>query len=326
MQPERDTIEPPVALEDESSNTQVQTAKRIALSGASGLVGSALSFALRARGDTVTQLVRRVAGRTVDEAQWDPVSGHVDEDILEGHDAVIHLAGEPIASWRWDDTKKERIRTSRVTGTRVLSEALSRLKTPPAVLVCASAVGYYGDRPREEVDEYSDPGEGFLANVAIEWESACHPASDAGIRVVNTRFGVIVDRDDALISRQLPLARLGLGGHVGTGKQYISWIAIADVVGAILHVLENEGLSGPVNVTAPNPVTNREFAKALSRAVGRPALAWMPGPIANLLFGEMGRELILTDQNVNPTRLKESGYKFVHSDLASALNATLGRK
>jgi uncharacterized protein (TIGR01777 family) len=301
-------------------------ALRVAVSGVNGLVGSAVSFALRARGDDVTRLVRRVAARTDDEARWDPISGHVDQDILEGHDAVIHLAGEPIASWRWGDAKKERIRASRVNGTRLLSECLAGLEQPPSVLICASAVGYYGSRPTEQVNEESGPGEGFLADVAVQWEAACTPAAEAGIRVVNTRFGVIVDRDDPLITRQLPMAKVGLGGRVGNGKQHISWVAIDDVVGAILHSLDTPGLSGPINVTSPNPVTNREFARALSAAVGRPALGWMPGPIAKLVFGEMGRELILTDQNVRPMRILESGYQFIHPGLESALRAALGSR
>lgn len=301
-------------------------ALRVAVSGATGLVGSALSFALRARGEDVTRLVRRVAARTDGEARWDPVSGHVDQDILEGHDAVIHLAGEPIASWRWSDAKKERIRDSRVNGTRLLAECLARLERPPSVLICASAVGYYGSRPGKQLDEDSEPGDGFLADVAQQWEAACEPASDAGIRVVNTRFGVIVDRNDALITRQLPMARIGLGGRVGNGKQHISWVASDDVIGAILHALDTPELSGPVNVTSPNSVTNREFARALSAAVGRPALGWMPGLMAKLVFGEMGRELILTDQDVRPTRLLESGYEFIHPDLESALRAALGAR
>lgn len=301
-------------------------ALRVAVSGVTGLVGSAVSFALRARGDDVTRLVRRVAARTDDEARWDPVSGHVDEDILEGHDAVIHLAGEPIASWRWGETKKERIRSSRVDGTRLLTECLARLEQPPSVFICASAVGYYGSRPTEQVNEESGPGYGFLADVAVEWEAACTPAAEAGIRVVNARFGVIIDRDDPLITRQLPMAQIGLGGRVGNGKQHISWVAIDDVVGAILHSLDTPELSGPINVTSPNPVTNREFARALSAAVGRPALGWMPGPIAKLVFGEMGRELILTDQNVRPIRILESGYQFIHPELESALRAALGSR
>ena len=299
-------------------------ALRVAVSGTTGLVGSAVSFALRARGDAVTRLVRRVAARTDDEASWDPVSGHIDQDILEGHDAVIHLAGEPIASWRWGDSKKERIRSSRVDGTRFLTDCLARLEQPPRVLICASAVGYYGSRPGEQVNEKSEPGDGFLADVAVQWEAACTPASEAGIRVVNTRFGVIVDRNDALITRQLPMARIGLGGRVGNGKQHISWVAIDDVVGVILHSLDRPELSGPINVTSPNSVTNQEFAQALSAAVGRPALGWMPGPIANLVFGEMGRELILTDQDVHPIRILESGYQFIHPKLESALRAALG--
>ena len=301
-------------------------ALRVAVSGVTGLVGSAVSFALRARGDDVTRLVRRVAARTDDEARWDPVSGHVDEDILEGHDAVIHLAGEPIASWRWGETKKERIRSSRVDGTRLLTECLARLEQPPSVFICASAVGYYGSRPTEQVNEESGPGDGFLADVAVEWEDACTPAAEAGIRVVNARFGVIIDRDDPLITRQLTMAQIGLGGRVGNGKQHISWVAIDDVVGAILHSLDTPELSGPINVTSPNPVTNREFARALSAAVGRPALGWMPGPIAKLVFGEMGRELILTDQNVRPIRILESGYQFIHPELESALRAALGSR
>lgn len=298
---------------------------RVAISGATGLVGTALSFALRARGDEVTRLVRRVAARGGSEAMWDPAAGRVDMDLLAGHDAVVHLAGEPIASWRWSREKKERIRTSRVNGTRFLADALAGLERPPAVLVCASAVGFYGSRPGEQLDESSGPGVGFLSDVAVNWEAACEPAAEAGIRVVNTRFGVIVDARDKLITRQLPLARIGLGGRVGNGRQYISWIATDDVVGAILHAIDTPDLAGPVNVCSPNPVTNREFARALSRAVGRPALGWMPGPIAKLVFGEMGRELILTDQNVQPARLLESGYKFIHPELESALRAALGR-
>ena len=297
--------------------------KRVAISGASGLVGSALTFALRARRDEVTRLVRRVAARTGDEAMWDPVSGRIESDVLEGHDAVVHLAGEPIASWRWGDDKKERIRSSRVDGTRVLATALAKLDQPPAVMICASAVGYYGNRPGEQLDESSESGDGFLAEVAVEWEAACSAAAEAGIRVVNARLGVVVDRDDALIARQLPLARIGLGGHVGNGKQHISWVAIDDAIGAILHAIDNPDISGPLNVTAPNPVTNKDFARALSRAVGRPALGWMPGLLAKLVFGEMGRELILTDQDVRPARLLESGYEFVHPEVQSALQAAL---
>ena len=301
-------------------------ALRVAVSGTTGLVGSAVSFALQARGDDVTRLVRRVAARTDNEARWDPGSGHVDQDILEGHDAVIHLAGDPIASWRWGDAKKKRIRSSRVDGTRLLTDCLARLEQPPRVLICASAVGYYGSRPGEQVNEESEPGDGFLADVAVQWEAACTPALEAGIRVVNTRFGVIIDRNDALITRQLPMARIGLGGRVGNGKQHISWVAIDDVVGVILHSLDRPELSGPINVTSPNSVTNREFAQALSAAVGRPALGWMPGPIANLVFGEMGRELILTDQDVHPMRILESGYQFIHPGLESALRAALGSR
>ncbi len=299
---------------------------RVAISGASGLVGSALSFALRARGDKVTRLVRRVASRTGDEARWDPAAGRVDIDVLEGHDAVVHLAGEPIASWRWGDAKKERIRSSRVEGTNLLANALSQLESPPDVMICASAIGFYGSRPGEQLDESSAPGEGFLANVAVEWEAACAPVSEAGIRIVNTRFGVIVDRDDALITRQLPLARIGLGGRVGNGKQHISWVATDDVIGAILHAIDRSEIAGPINVTSPNPVTNKEFAQTLSRAVGRPAVGWMPGLMAKLVFGEMGRELILADQNVRPDRLLESGYQFLHPKLETALRAALGTR
>lgn len=298
---------------------------RVAISGATGLVGSALSFALRARGDEVTRLVRRVASRGGSEARLDPAAGRVDADLLEGHDAVVHLAGEPIASWRWSLEKKERIRTSRIDGTRLLAEALAGLERPPALLVSASAVGIYGSRPGEKLDENSEPGTGFLSGVAVEWEAACGPAAEAGIRVVNTRFGVIVDARDALITRQLPLARIGLGGRVGNGRQHISWVATDDVVGAILHAIDTPEIAGPVNVTSPNAVTNREFARTLSRVLGRPALGWMPGPVAKLVFGEMGRELILTDQDVRPARLLESGYEFIHPELESALRAALGR-
>ncbi|MDA1257982.1 MAG: DUF1731 domain-containing protein, partial [Chloroflexi bacterium] len=167
--------------------------------------------------------------------------------------------------------------------------------------------------------------DGFLSNLAVDWEAACEPASGAGIRVVNTRFGIIVDRLDPLITRQLPLARLGLGGRVGNGRQYISWVATDDVVGSILHAIDTPDVAGPVNVCSPNPVTNREFARTLSRVLGRPALGWLPGPVAKLVFGEMGRELILAGQRVQPARLLESGYEFIHPELESALRAAIGR-
>lgn len=295
------------------------------VSGASGLVGSALTASLVAGGSSVRRLVRREPDRASGDIAWDPAAGRLDPADLEGVDTVVHLGGESIASGRWSEEKRKRIRDSRVGSTRLLAETLARLERPPKVLVCASAVGYYGDRGRESLSEETATGEGFLAQVCEEWEAAAEPARAAGIRVANLRFGVVLTPNGGALRQMLPLFRLGLGGRLGTGDQYWSWIGIDDAVGAVEYVLGNESLSGPVNVTAPAPVTNREFTAVLARVLRRPA--WLPAPSAalRLALGPMADELLLASARALPVRLLDSGYAFRHAELGSALRHLLGR-
>jgi uncharacterized protein (TIGR01777 family) len=249
----------------------------------------------------------------------------VDPTHLEGLDAVVHLAGENIADGRWTDEKKRRIRESRVQGTRALCEALAQLENKPKVLVCASAIGYYGDRGETLVDENSSAGGGFLSDVCQEWEQATEPARKAGIRVVNLRIGVVLSPKGGALAKMLLPFQMGAGGNLGSGKQYMSFVALDDVVGAIYHALTTESLSGPVNAVAPNPVRNSEFTKALGKVLHRPTIAPVPAFGARLLFGEMADALLLSSTRVAPTRLLESGYKFQCPDIDSALRHVLGQ-
>lgn len=300
---------------------------KVAVTGSSGTIGRALTAAFEGRGDDVLRLVRRPPAPGEPAVEWDPGAGVADPAALEGLDAVVHLAGEPLASgFRWTRARMARIRSSRADGTRVLAESLAGLERPPGALVSASAVGFYGDRGDELLDEESAPGSGFLADVSAAWEAATAPAAKAGVRVVNSRFGVVVSRDSPLIARQLPLYRLGLGGRTGSGRQWMPWIALADAVGAILHVLDDDSVAGPVNFCAPQPTTNREFASALARAVRRPALGWLPAIAARLAFGRMADELMLSSQRVRPTRLLDTGYEFRYPELDGAIRAALNRE
>jgi uncharacterized protein (TIGR01777 family) len=294
---------------------------RVLVTGAAGLIGSALVDRLVPGGHEVVRLTRSEPARS-GEYRWDPMAGQVDPAAFEGVDAVVHLAGESVAG-RWTDAKKRRIRESRVRGTRLIAETAAEQSRPPAVVVSASAIGYYGHRD-EPVNESSPPGEGFLAGVVRDWEAAAEPAAAAGIRVVNPRFGIVQSRDGGALHAQLPLFRLGLGGRVGSGRQYVSWVAIDDVVGAIEHALRSEGLSGAVNVTAPAPVTNAEYARTLGRVLGRPAVLPAPAPALKLVLGEFSSEL-LSGQAVMPDRLRESGYEFRYPDLEGELRHVLGR-
>jgi uncharacterized protein (TIGR01777 family) len=296
----------------------------VLVSGASGLVGSGLCPLLTTGGHQVTNLTR---GQTqAGAAHWDIAQREVDTAALAAADAVVHLAGESIAEGRWNKAKKERILKSRVDGTRLLCENLAKLEQKPSVLVCASAIGYYGSRGDEWLTEDSSLGDGFLADVCRQWEEATKPAIDAGIRVVNTRFGVILSpKGGALASMMFPF-KTGGGGIIGSGKQYWSWISLDDVVGAIHHALMNESLRGPVNVVAPNPVTNYEFTKTLGRVLQRPTIIPLPGFAARLVLGEMADELLLASQRVKPKKLGESGYEFRHPELESALRAMLGKR
>jgi len=298
---------------------------KILVSGSSGLIGSALIPFLTTGGHDVARLVRRADARGPGTVQWDPAAGTIDAAGLEGFDAVVHLAGENIAGGRWTAAKKARIRDSRVGGTRTLVQVLTRLERPPATFVSASAVGYYGNRGAEPVDETSARGAGFLADVVDEWEAATRPAGERGIRVVNLRFGVVLSGAGGALATMLPVFRLAAGGPIGAGTQYMSWVAIDDVIGTILHALATPALSGPVNTVAPAAVTNREFATTLGRVLSRPALLPLPAFVVKLAFGEMGEELLLAGNRVIPRRLQESGYEFRFPELEGALRHVLGR-
>jgi uncharacterized protein len=297
----------------------------IAVSGASGLIGAALVPVFAAEGHRVRRLVRGVPNADANELHFSIGSDRVDPAAFERLDAVVHLAGESIASGRWTTQRKERILASRVEGTRALCRLLARLEHPPKVMVCASAIGIYGHRPGETLDETSPPGRGFLADVCREWEAATAPAKDRGIRVVSTRLGMVLSsRGGALASMLLPF-RIGLGGRIGDGRQYWSWISIDDAVGAIHHAIMTDAIDGPINVTSPNPVTNAEFTRTLAGVLHRPALVRVPAIAARLAMGQMADELLLADARVVPRRLIESGYAFRHESLEAALRHVLGR-
>lgn len=290
---------------------------RIAITGASGLVGSALVDLCRASSHEVSPAARAPAGRAA--LAWDPQAGLVEPGQWESYDAVVHLAGENIAARRWDARQKARIRTSRVEGTRRLCEGLARLHKPPRVLACASAMGFYGSRGDEWLDESTPAGSGFLAEVCRQWEAAAEPARQAGIRVLHLRFGMVLSpRGGALASMLLPF-RLGLGGPIGSGRQWMSWISLEDAVGAIVHLLNTPDVRGPVNLVSPQPVTNRDFARTLARVLRRPAWFFLPAPVARLALGEMADQLLLASTRCVPRVLVETGYRFVHAELEAAL-------
>ncbi len=295
----------------------------ILISGASGLIGSALVKSLSEAGHAVRRLVRRAAGPA--EVRWDPAAGRLDAADLEGLDAVVHLAGENIAAGRWTRRRKARIRDSRAKGTHLLSRTLAGLADPPGVFISASAVGFYGDRGDRQLDEQSPPGSGFLAEVCRRWEAATEPAAGAGIRAVQLRTGMVLASHGGALAKMLPIFRLGLGGRLGSGRQYVSWITLNDVAGAVGHVLLDETLRGPVNLVAPQPVTNRRFTAALGRVLKRPT--WLPAPALALriVLGKMAEELLLAGARVMPKRLLDAGYRFRHPELEAALRHVLGR-
>jgi uncharacterized protein (TIGR01777 family) len=296
----------------------------VVVSGAGGLIGSALLLSLIGRGHRVSRLVRRSAG--AGEISWDPSRGVLDPADLEGVDAVVHLAGENVGA-RWTAARKKRIRSSRVAGTKLLSAALARLRRRPAVLVSASAIGIYGDRGDETLTETSGLGNGdrdFLVSVTQEWEAAADPARAAGIRVVHPRFGVVLSPAGGALARLLLPFRLGLGGRLGSGSQWMSWISIDDTIGAIEQALSNPGLNGPVNVTAPEPVTNREFTRTLGRVLSRPTLLPVPAAALRLVLGEMAESTVLASARVLPTKLVEVGYHYTQPRLEAALRHVLG--
>jgi len=295
---------------------------KIVVSGSTGLIGSALTSALTRRGDKVVPLVRRRVAPGEQALTWDPEPGTIDRAGLESADAVIHLAGENVFG-RWSPAKKQRIYDSRVNGTRLVSDALAGLHRPPATLLAASAIGYYGDRGEETVTEDSAPGEDFLAHVARDWEAATAAATRAGIRVVNMRTGVVLTTAGGALPKMLPAFRLGLGGPVGSGNQYLSWIVLDDIINAILHLLGNPNLVGPVNMTAPTPLTNRDFAKTLGKVLGRPAVVTVPAFALRIAFGADGAAMVQSGQRVLPARLVASGFRFSFREVEPALRHLL---
>lgn len=297
---------------------------RIVLSGASGLIGQALKTRLAADGHETVVLVRRTPGPR--EARWDPAAGSIDGDALDGADAVVHLAGAGIGDKRWTPARKDVILQSRVQSTSLLCGALADLERPPSVLVSASAIGYYGDRGDEELTETSGPGSGFQADVCRAWEEATAAAEKARIRVVHLRSAVVLAQHGGALGRQLPLFRAGVGGRLGSGRQWFSWISLRDEVGVILHALTEPALVGALNASAPTPVTNREFTKELGRQLHRPAIAAVPPVALRLALGrQLADELLLGSLRVLPARLTESGFRFEDPTLPDALREAIGR-
>lgn len=305
------------------------SALRVTLTGATGLIGPQLLGALTRRGDDVTVLSRDPAGAQaklgsdVRVLAWDPQGEPAPASALEGRDAVIHLAGAPVAQ-RWSASAKRAIRESRVTGTANLIEGMRALEQSPGVLVSASAIGYYGAHGEEPLDEEAPPGAGFLAGVCIDWEAQAERARDLGARVVCVRTGVVLDAGGGALAKMLPPFRLGVGGPVAGGAQYISWIHTQDLLGLMLAALDGEDWSGPINATAPEPATNTVFSKALGRALGRPAVLPVPGLALALLYGEMA-EIVTTGARVVPARALMLGYEFAHPHLDEALRSALAR-
>jgi uncharacterized protein (TIGR01777 family) len=295
---------------------------KILISGASGLVGTALIKSLERQGHEIFRLVRH-APNSQSEVEWSPDRYSIALARIEGFDAVVSLAGESVSEGRWTDEKKKRIRESRVKGTKLLGDALANLAQPPKTFICASATGYYGNRGEEVLTEDSAPGDDFLAEVCVEWEKATALATEKGIRVVNTRFGIILDKKGGALAKMLPPFRLGVGGKLGSGKQWMSWIALDDIIGGIEFALANDSVKGPVNFVAPNPVTNAEFTKTLGKVLSRPTLLSVPNFALHLLFGEMADTLLLASQRAQPAKLTKSGYGFRYSELETALRSVL---
>lgn len=298
---------------------------RILISGASGPIGTALLPSLKSSGGHISRLARPGAKYSASDEQqvpWNPTQPPSPENV-SGFDAVIHLAGESIVG-RWTEAKKREIRDSRVKGTSNLARALAQAKQKPQVFICSSAIGYYGDRGDEVLTEQSSPGTGFLPEVCVEWEAAAMAAIDAGIRTVLMRTGVVLSPKGGALGKMLTPFKLGVGGRIGSGRQWMSWIDVQDMVGAICFMLQNESMRGPVNMVAPNPVTNAEFTKTIASVLSRPAVFPVPAFAVKLGFGEMGETALLGSQRVEPRRLVESGYSFRFSGLSASLKHLLG--
>ncbi|MCE2543527.1 MAG: TIGR01777 family oxidoreductase [Acidobacteria bacterium] len=296
----------------------------VLVSGSSGLIGSALVPALSADGHAVRRL-RRAPGAGADATSWNPDDGTFAAGALDGLDAVVHLAGENIAGGRWTASRKSRIRDSRVEGTRRLCAALAALETPPRVLVAASAIGFYGDRGDALLDESAAPGIGFLPEVSRSWEAAAAAAREAGIRVVHLRIGIVLSPAGGALGQMLLPFKLGVGGVLGSGEQYMSWIALDDLVGIVRHALADESLSGPVNAVAPRAVTNREFTRTLGQVLRRPTILPAPAFALRIALGEMADALLLASTRVDPAALRGGSFEFLHPELDGALRQVLDR-
>jgi uncharacterized protein (TIGR01777 family) len=294
----------------------------VLISGATGLIGSALIPELEVKGHAVRRLTRHP--RQEGDIRWDLDVGTIDGD-LSGTDAVVHLAGESIAEGRWTEEKKRCILESRQKGTRLLAEKIAELSEPPSVMVSVSATGYYGNRGNELLTEESEPGDLFLSKVCREWEAAADPARKVGVRVVHPRFGIVLTTEGGALGTTLPIFKLGGGGKIGSGRQYWSWVSLDDVIGAIVHALDTDDLSGPVNVVTPGPPTNVEYTRVLGKVLNRPTLFTVPAPAARVMLGEIAGELLLASARVEPVRLQETGYSFRHPELEATLRYLLGR-
>ena len=294
----------------------------VLVTGSTGFIGSALVSYLIEQGCSVTRLVRRRVTEDDSDVEWDPGAGTIDAKRLAGVDAVVHLAGESIYARRWTARRKAIIRDSRVEGTRLLSQTLAGLDPPPRVLACASGLGYYGDRGDETLREDSGPGSDFLAEATRQWEEATEAATQSGVRVVNLRFGLVFSPTGGALPKMMTPFKLGVGGRLGGGRQYVSWISLDDAMRAIHHALTTETLKGPVNVSAPGAVTNATLAKAIGNALSRPALIPVPGFALRLGLGELA-ETVLSSNRLEPAKLLESGFVFDHPDLPGALRSML---
>ena len=298
-------------------------ASTILITGATGMVGTELAQAYEADGHKVLRAVRHPVKDPATEVFWDPTTGEIEKEKLEGLDAVIHLAGANIAGKRWSAAYKQVLLESRTKGTTLISNTLAELNQKPKVLACASAIGYYGDRGHETLTEEAAPGEGFLPDVCMQWEQACQPAREAGIRVANMRIGVVLSTKGGALATMLTPFKLGAGGILGNGKQFFSWIALDDLVEAIRFVVSNDSFTGPVNLVSPQAVTNREFTKSLGKAISRPTLFPMPAFAARLAFGEMADALLLASAHVVPEKLAQAGFPYRFPQLQAALQHVL---
>ncbi|AWZ05047.1 MULTISPECIES: TIGR01777 family oxidoreductase [unclassified Streptomyces] len=294
---------------------------RIAVTGATGLIGSALGRSLKADGHEVVRFVRREPA-AADEARWDPARGYVDPAGLAGCDAVVHLAGAGVGDHRWTDAYKREIRDSRVKGTAAMASAVAVMAEPPFVFVCGTAIGYYGDTGDTPVDESAPAGEGFLPEVCVAWEAAAAPAREAGIRTVFARTGLVVAAEGGAWGKLFPIFKAGIGGRLGSGRQYWSHISMHDEIAALRHLLDTPSLAGPVNLTAPEPLTNREVTAAMGRVLHRPAVFAVPAPVMRVVLGEFSQD-VLGSQRVRPARLLESGFVFRHPGIEESIRAAL---